>query len=145
MSGNSRFPCQIRESACPTLGQTACSSRSLPPSCRASDWVLPYVVRLLPHTEDGCGAKTSLREARRSICCFPPTVRMRNTTPFVAIVDDEEPIRRAMTRLCQAYELDVATFASAQQLFDLLDGDGRHPDCLVLDIHMPGIGGLETR
>lgn len=50
-----------------------------------------------------------------------------------------------MKRLCRAYDLDVATFASAQQLFESLDGDGRQPDCLVLDIHMPGVGGIETR
>src|SRR5258705_9750177 len=84
-------------------------------------------------------------EARRTNCCFPQTERMQNTVPFIAIVDDDELIRRAMTRLCRAYQLEVITFASAEQLVDSLDANGRHPDCLVLAIHMQGIGGLETR
>lgn len=70
---------------------------------------------------------------------------MPTNRPFIAIVDDEESVRRAMKRLCRAYELDVAAFASAQQLFDSLESDHSIPDCLVIDIHMPGIGGLETR
>src|SRR5262245_57437234 len=62
----------------------------------------------------------------------------------VAIVDDEEPVRRALTRLCQAYELDVATFASARLLFDALGAGRQRPDCLVLDMHMSGLNGLEV-
>src|SRR5258705_8072613 len=83
-------------------------------------------------------------EARRTNCCFPQTERMQNTVPFIAIVDDDEPIRRAMTRLCRAYQLEVITFASAEQLLDSLHANGRQPDCLVLDIHMQGIVGHET-
>jgi len=63
--------------------------------------------------------------------------------PVIAIVDDEESVRVALCRLCNAYGLDARSFASVQQLFDSLPS--RQPDCLVLDAHMPGIGGLDAQ
>jgi FixJ family two-component response regulator len=68
---------------------------------------------------------------------------MLDTRLSIAIVDDEESVRVALRRLCIAYGLDVHTFATAEQLFDSLDG--RSYDCLVLDAHMPGFGGLDAQ
>jgi len=62
---------------------------------------------------------------------------------LIAIVDDEESVRVALRRLCNAYGLDARTFASVQQLFESLDSE--HPACLVLDAHMPGFGGLDAQ
>jgi FixJ family two-component response regulator len=63
--------------------------------------------------------------------------------PLIAIVDDEESDRVALRRLCVASGLEARAFASAQQLFDSLEH--ARPDCLVLDVHMPGLNGLETQ
>jgi len=60
---------------------------------------------------------------------------------FVAIVDDEDPIRRALERLLRAAGLHAQGFATGS---DFLAGLGeRRPDCLILDLHMPGMSGLE--
>jgi len=61
---------------------------------------------------------------------------------LVAIVDDEEPIRRALRRLLLAAGLDAVTFASGDELLASI-GD-HHPDCIVLDVHLPGMNGLEV-
>jgi len=61
---------------------------------------------------------------------------------FIAIVDDEEHVRVALRRLCAACDFNPRTFSSAQQLFDSLDRE--HPDCLILDVQMPGFGGLDA-
>jgi FixJ family two-component response regulator len=63
--------------------------------------------------------------------------------PSIAIVDDEEHVRVALRRLCDAYGLHARTFASAQQLLDSLDD--ALPHCLILDVQMPGLGGLDAQ
>ncbi len=68
---------------------------------------------------------------------------MAGTVPLIAIVDDEESVRVALRRLCRASGLEARAFASAQQLFESLEH--ARPDCLVLDVHMPGRNGLETQ
>ncbi len=67
---------------------------------------------------------------------------MPSAPPIVAIVDDEEPVRVALRRLCGASGLAPRTFSCAQQLFESLNDDV--PDCLILDAQMPGGGGVET-
>jgi FixJ family two-component response regulator len=64
--------------------------------------------------------------------------------PSIAIVDDEEHVRVALRRLCDAYGLHARTFASAQQLLDSVDADAL-PHCLILDVQMPGLGGLDAQ
>ena len=61
----------------------------------------------------------------------------------IAIVDDEESIRVALRRLCLAYGVEASTFASVEQLFEALSTNVF--DCLVLDAHMPGFGGLDAQ
>lgn len=68
---------------------------------------------------------------------------MTEARPTIAIVDDEAPVRIALHRLCSAYGMDPHTFASAQELLDAMHGD--LPQCLVLDVHMPGLDGLEAQ
>jgi len=61
--------------------------------------------------------------------------------PFVAVVDDEETVRKALKRLLRAAGLDAEGYASGQEF---LDGTSdRRPDCVVLDLHMPSMGGLQ--
>jgi two-component system response regulator FixJ len=64
------------------------------------------------------------------------------TELLVAVVDDEEPIRKALGRLLRASGLVVDCFASGQAFLDSISRS--RPDCLILDLHMPGLGGLQV-
>jgi FixJ family two-component response regulator len=59
----------------------------------------------------------------------------------VAIVDDDLSVRKALNRLLAAASFRIQTFASAQDFLESLKAG--LPDCLVLDIHMPGTSGLD--
>jgi FixJ family two-component response regulator len=61
---------------------------------------------------------------------------------LVSIVDDEAAVRKALGRLFSASDMEAETFASGQAFLDSLPN--RQPDCLVLDLHMPGLSGLEV-
>lgn len=63
--------------------------------------------------------------------------------PLVAVVDDEESIRKSLRRLFLAAQLDAVVYASGQEFLDSLRV--RQPDCLVLDLQMPGLTGLEVQ
>ena len=68
---------------------------------------------------------------------------MAQSRPLVAVVDDEESIRKSLRRLLSAADLDAAVYASGQEFLDALRV--RQPDCLVLDLQMPGLTGLEVQ
>jgi FixJ family two-component response regulator len=59
----------------------------------------------------------------------------------IAIVDDEEGVRKALRRLFSAADFEAEAFASGQAFLDSLAS--KRPDCLVLDLHMPGLNGLD--
>ena len=63
--------------------------------------------------------------------------------PLVAVVDDEESVRRALARMLGASQFDVDVFASGQEFLDSLRT--RLPDCLVLDYRMPGLTGRDVQ
>jgi len=63
--------------------------------------------------------------------------------PVVFIVDDDDHVRRALERLIRSVGLAVETFASAQDF--LLHEPPTGPACLVLDVRMPGLGGLDLQ
>jgi FixJ family two-component response regulator len=62
---------------------------------------------------------------------------------IVMIVDDDESIRKAVRRLMKSYGFTVETFASAEEFL----GSDRlaKTSCLILDVHMPGMNGLELQ
>jgi len=60
----------------------------------------------------------------------------------VAIVDDDLSVRRALARLLIASSFDARAFESGQAFLDSLP-DGP-PDFVVLDLHMPGMSGIDT-
>ena len=68
---------------------------------------------------------------------------MSKTRPLVAIVDDEEPIRKALTRLLRSGGLDVESFPSGSEFLESLSA--HRPDCVVLDLHMPVVNGFEVQ
>jgi FixJ family two-component response regulator len=68
---------------------------------------------------------------------------MDKLRPRVAVVDDDVSVRRALERLLRAAGFDAATFASGHEFFYFLET--QRPDCLVLDLHMPSMNGLEVQ
>src|SRR5271157_927270 len=64
-------------------------------------------------------------------------------TKIVAIVDDDESVRRALQGLLKAVGLPAKAFASAEEFLD--SGQQHHTACLVTDIRMPGMSGLDLQ
>ena len=62
---------------------------------------------------------------------------------LVCIVDDDESIRRSLARLFRSAQAAAETFVSATAFLNRAPHDG--PSCLVLDVRMPGIDGLELQ
>jgi len=59
----------------------------------------------------------------------------------IYLVDDDDAVRDSARVLLEAYGLTVRPFPSAAALLEQTRGEGG--DCLVLDLHMPGMSGLE--
>jgi FixJ family two-component response regulator len=66
---------------------------------------------------------------------------METNKLLIAVVDDDAAIRKALRRLLSSADMNVATFDSGQAFLDSLANQA--PDCPILDLHMPGISGLE--
>src|SRR6266581_8748554 len=64
-------------------------------------------------------------------------------SPTVFVVDDYAPVRSAVSRLLRAAGFAVAAFASPEEF--LAQYDPRTPGCLVLDLDMPAVNGLELQ
>jgi FixJ family two-component response regulator len=61
--------------------------------------------------------------------------------PLIAVVDDDASVRKALSRLLRAAGFEPRPFASGQEFLAVFR---REPlDCAVLDLHMPGLSGLE--
>ncbi|MDD5675592.1 MAG: response regulator transcription factor [Chitinivibrionales bacterium] len=63
--------------------------------------------------------------------------------PVIYIVDDDASVRKGLGRLIRSAGYSVKTFSSAGEFLASSDPDG--PACLVLDVSMPGINGLELQ
>jgi two-component system, LuxR family, response regulator FixJ len=68
---------------------------------------------------------------------------MTKVPPHVAVVDDEEPVRKALMRLMRSVGLSVETFGSGAEFLESLDT--RLPDCVILDLHMPHMNGFKVQ
>jgi FixJ family two-component response regulator len=64
--------------------------------------------------------------------------------PDVFLVDDDPSVRRALARLIKSAGHQVQTFASAQEFLGTRAG-GEEAACLVLDVRMPGLTGIELQ
>ena len=60
---------------------------------------------------------------------------------LISIVDDDESIRKATRRLVSAAGFQAETFASAEEFSNF--GLTPSPSCLIVDMQMPGISGLD--
>src|SRR5262252_5860538 len=61
--------------------------------------------------------------------------------PIVFVVDDDASMRQALARLLQSVQLRVEVFASPQEF--LQRERPNVPSCLVLDVRLPGLSGLD--
>jgi FixJ family two-component response regulator len=68
---------------------------------------------------------------------------MNTTSSVVFVVDDDPGVRKALTRLLRAAELEVCCFASALDF--LKQHDRSQAGCLLLDLALPGLNGLELQ
>ncbi len=67
---------------------------------------------------------------------------MFTAAPVVAVLDDEPEMRKALRRLLTSRGFQVEEYACGE---DLLAALSSHPlDCLLLDLHMPGINGFDV-
>lgn len=100
-----------------------------------------------PAARRDAGLTTHQRAARTAV-----VVSARSATPIlpaappnalVCVVDDDESLRRSLARLFRSARLAVETFGSGNAFLDRAPHGG--PCCLVLDLLMPGLDGLELQ
>ena len=63
------------------------------------------------------------------------------THPVVFVVDDDESMRKAVSNLVRSVDLQVEAFASAPEFLAIKLPDA--PCCLILDVRLPGLSGLD--
>ena len=71
---------------------------------------------------------------------------MSKSNPLIAIVDDDESVCRAMKRLVRSLGMEAEAFASGREFIDRIETTPSfQPDCVFLDVQMPGMNGLEVQ
>ena len=68
---------------------------------------------------------------------------MNENNPPVCVIDDESSVRESLSSLLRSAGLRVQTFASAQEF--LSSRPQETPSCLVLDVRLPGMSGLDLQ
>jgi FixJ family two-component response regulator len=68
---------------------------------------------------------------------------MHDGHPVVFVVDDDVSVRDSLRNLLRSLGLRVETFSTAQEFLSAKRGDG--PGCLVLDVRLPGLSGLDLQ
>ncbi len=70
-------------------------------------------------------------------------LRSAQDAPVVYVVDDDPAVLKGLARLLRSAGMEVVTYGSAHEL--MVQRDLNAPGCLVLDVSMPGLGGLELQ
>ena len=68
---------------------------------------------------------------------------MATPKPLIAVVDDDRSVVKSLARMLRSAGYEVGTFGSAQEFLGSLATS--LPQCLVLDVHMPEMNGLELQ
>jgi FixJ family two-component response regulator len=68
---------------------------------------------------------------------------MNKSEPMVFVVDDDSSVRKALERLIRSVGMKVETFETAKDFLSCPHYEG--PSCLVLDVRMPGLSGLDLQ
>ena len=66
---------------------------------------------------------------------------MSETSPVVFVIDDNPAVREALDGLIRSIHLNVRTFGSTEEFLQFKRPDA--PGCLVLDVRLPGLSGLD--
>ncbi len=78
-------------------------------------------------------------ESLRGVRSVPPSAIAQQ--PIVYVVDDDASLREALVSLFRSVDLKVKAFNSAKEFLE--DDRAEAPGCLVLDVRLPGINGLD--
>jgi FixJ family two-component response regulator len=62
---------------------------------------------------------------------------------LIAVVDDDDSVRRALSRLLRGSNFDVLTYGSGREFINSLRG--HRPDCVILDFQMPELTGADVQ
>ena len=68
---------------------------------------------------------------------------MANANTLVAVVDDDPSVRESLPELLRDFGFSTRTFASAEEFLE--SGSAASTRCLILDVAMPGMSGLELQ
>jgi FixJ family two-component response regulator len=68
---------------------------------------------------------------------------MRGGALKVALIDDDESVRRALARLLRLAGMEVHVYASGSEFLEAITD--HRPDCVVLDMYMPAMTGMEVQ
>lgn len=68
---------------------------------------------------------------------------MAEASPSIAIVDDDPAVLKALSRLLRSHAFRARTYGSGQEFLAALPAD--LPDCLIVDLQMPEMNGLELQ
>lgn len=63
--------------------------------------------------------------------------------PCVAVVDDEPGVRKGLSRLLRTAEFEARCYGSAEEFLE--NWEREPPDCLIVDLQMPGVSGMEMQ
>jgi len=78
-----------------------------------------------------------------SVSFFKEPGVMSETKPIIYIVDDNPSVRKALSRLFRSMDYDAETYPSAKQFLE--DVPSGNPACVVLDVRMPRMSGLDLQ
>ena len=91
-----------------------------------------------------CERRAGLNQ--RSVLCPAASLYLSGVAgadPFIAVVDDESPVRTMLGRLLRLAEYRVSAFASGEDFLASLAV--QRPACAIVDVHMPGLSGFELQ
>lgn len=93
--------------------------------------------------EASCGPLQTMARERHFSLRFRRIRTMAEQRPIVFVVDDDDAVRASLERLIRSAGFTVKTFASANQFLKSDRPDV--PSCLILDVKLPGLGGLDLQ
>jgi FixJ family two-component response regulator len=89
----------------------------------------------------GCRSVFGIIRHRESACLRGADMSARHR---ITVVDDDHSVRKALCRLLRSVDLDAEAYGSSREFLDALLRNVL-PDCLVLDLRMPDMNGLELQ